>query len=352
MANYHVEVIFFNRRPNCALGVRKSSYFKGKGGGEDKFTFKRNGFSIEAKRKSIYVDGKILNNSQNSLKKQIFKGLLVYYALAPDFPELKSISIIRKRQKRFGDVIYTETIDIKQPLTQRIDRNHYLSQRHIDGFLVETDSGDAKRTALSYWLKGINSQDLYFKFDRYWKAFDRLLLHQGNTNKERDGICEMKKLIRTNVGCFIKSVALTNTFTDADIRRFSWNKLLYKYSKKYTKPEEIKRRATEYIDSRAIRLFKSLVNGPKVAAALTNAGLMANVTKHFKGNATKVCDIDIVLLMSLSYTYYMRCKLFHGEVPDSTFKVKATNEDWEIEKLNSILEIVVFELLEHNHILR
>ena len=51
-------------------------------------------------------------------------------------------------------------------------------------------------------------------------------------------------------------------------------------------------------------------------------------------------------------TYYLRCKLFHGEVPDSTFKLKPTDEDWEIEELGKLLEIVVFELLEHNHIFR
>ena len=50
--------------------------------------------------------------------------------------------------------------------------------------------------------------------------------------------------------------------------------------------------------------------------------------------------------------YYLRCKLFHGEVPDSTFKLKPTDEDWEIEELGKLLEIVVFELLEHNHIFR
>ena len=77
-----------------------------------------------------------------------------------------------------------------------------------------------------------------------------------------------------------------------------------------------------------------------------------NVVNHFAANTATICDIDIVLLLSLSYTYYLRCKLFHGEVPDSTFKLKPTDEDWEIEELGKLLEIVVFELLEHNHIFR
>ncbi len=88
----------------------------------------------------------------------------------------------------------------------------------------------------------------------------------------------------------------------------------------YTKLGEISRRVLEYTDARVIRLYqKSLLSGSKIQTALTNAGLMATINTHFANNATTNQDIDIVLLMSLSYTYYIRCKLFHGEVPDSTF---------------------------------
>lgn len=44
--------------------------------------------------------------------------------------------------------------------------------------------------------------------------------------------------------------------------------------------------------------------------------------------------------------------MFHGETPDSTFKLKSTNEDREIEELVKLLELVTFELLENNKILR
>jgi hypothetical protein len=321
MAKYYVEVIFMNRRPNCAIGIRNSSYFRSNGR-QDTFTFRNNGFTIEAERSCSYSDGSILNCSQNSLNGQILKGLLVYYALASDFPKLKNISILRKRQRRFGDFVYTETLEFQQPLTPGIVRNLHLSQADVNEILEETDKGIAVRTALSYWLKGVNSQDRYFKFDRYWKAFDRLLLHQGNTTRECDGIQAMKALIRGNAGLFVKSTAMTNTASDGYIRKFSWNKLLYKCSKRYTKPKDICRRATEYSDSRAIRLFQSLVYGPKVQTALSSAGLWTDVVNHFTANTATICDIDIVLLLSLSYTYYLRCKLFHGEVPDSTFKLR------------------------------
>ena len=39
MAKYYVEVIFTNRRPNCAIGIRNSSYFRSNGR-QDTFTFR------------------------------------------------------------------------------------------------------------------------------------------------------------------------------------------------------------------------------------------------------------------------------------------------------------------------
>lgn len=45
MAKYYVEVIFTNRRPNCAIGIRNSSYYRSNGR-QDTFTFRNNGFTI------------------------------------------------------------------------------------------------------------------------------------------------------------------------------------------------------------------------------------------------------------------------------------------------------------------
>ena len=152
---------------------------------------------------------------------------------------------------------------------------------------------------------------------------------------------------------FTKSKELINTTYDDDyIKSFSWNNLLYNKSNKYKNVDEIKRRAIEYTDSRAIRLYKHLLGGDKINAVLVERGERNNIDTHFSANAETKKDIDIVLLMSLSYTYYVRCRMFHGEIPDSTFKLKRTNEDYEIEELVKLLELVTFELLDNNNILR
>lgn len=349
--NYIVDVTFVGTRPTCAIGIRYSSYLMSRGR-TDTFEFKKNGFTINAERSTVYSDGSILSSDRNGLYGQILKGLLVYYALSSDFPKVKRLSIVRKRKSPYTDVVYSETAGFQQPINPGVPRKLSFSTSNISEILNETPKGNAIRIAMTYWLKAANSADPYFKFDRYWKAYDRLLLYEGNTTKQRVGIPAIKSTISLNEVLFIRSKALTNTYSDAFIRSFSWNHLLSSKSMSYTKPSEILRRATEYTDSRAVRLFQNLLDGAKINAVLISSGFRTIVDAHFKANAATTNDIDVVLLMSLSYTYYIRCRLFHGEVPDSTFKLKKTNEDREIEELNKLLEIVVFELLENNNILR
>lgn len=348
---YIIEVKFVNFRDECAIGTQTSGYLMSNGR-TDTFDFKRNGFTITAERSTIYVDGTILSSDRNGLYGQVLKGLLVYYVLSNDYPKVKSISIVRKRKNPYTDITYSETSSFSQPLTPALPKPLVFTNANINVLLEETEKGAAVRIAMTYWLKANNSIDPYLKFDRYWKAYDRLLLYEGNTTTQRTAIPIIKATITANENVFVLSKALTNTYSDAYIRSFSWNHLLSSKSMSYTKLGEISRRVLEYTDARVIRLYQNLLSGSKIQTALTNAGLMATINTHFANNATTNQDIDIVLLMSLSYTYYIRCKLFHGEVPDSTFKLQKTNEDREIDELNKLLELVVFELLEHNNILR
>ena len=160
----------------------------------DTFTFSRKGFTLLARRSGVYTDGTILNNERNGLYQQIIKGLLVYYALSDDFPILKSITI-KRIKSRTADYVYTETNNFQQPLKPGVPKKYYLPIPFADEILQETEKAQALRIALTYWLKAMNSSDSYFRFDRLWKAYDRLLLYEGNTTRERVGIPSIKNVI-------------------------------------------------------------------------------------------------------------------------------------------------------------
>ncbi len=59
-------------------------------------------------------------------------------------------------------------------------------------------------------------------------------------------------------------------------------------------------------------------------------------------------DVELVTLLSIKYAYFVRNKMFHGEIPDSTFKIYNDNIDNEIDKLNEILSTLIYEILNSN----
>lgn len=351
-ANYFVEVTFIKNRnrTNYIVGAKISEYPFCQGN-VDSFTFSKKGFTLSARRSSIYADGTILNNERNGLYQQIIKGLLVYYALSNDFPILKSITIKRVKS-RTADYVYSETHNFMQPLKPGVRRLFYLPTPFADEILQETNKAQALRIALTYWLKAMNSSNSYFRFDRLWKAYDRLLLYEGNTTQERVGIPSMKNVISNNSRLFPLSIGITNAYSSNELRSFQWNALFANKTIGYTKINELVRRLTEYSDYRIISLFRGISNGRKIQLALSASGNLPIVNHHFAVNSTTHNDIDLVLLLSLTYTYYIRCRLFHGEVIDSTFKLQKTREDYEVEKMSVLLETVLFELFSNCMILR
>lgn len=351
-ANYFVEVTFIKSRNRTHYIVGdKFSRYPFCHGNVDTFTFIRKGFSLLARRSGVYADGTILNNDRNGLYQQIIKGLLVYYALSDDFPILKSITI-KRIKSRTADYVYKETSTFQQPLRPGVPKKYYMPISFADEILQETERAQALRIALTYWLKAMNSSDLHFKFDRFWRAYDRLLLYEGNTTRESVGIPCIKNVISDNSALFPISIGITNTYSAIELRSFQWNALFANKTIGYTKINELVRRLTEYSDYRIVSLFRGISNGKKIHHALSNSGNLPIVNNHFAVNAATINDIDLVLLLSLTYTYYIRCRLFHGEVIDSTFKLKITREDYEVEKLVLLLESVIYELLSNWRILR
>ena len=349
---YSIDVCFCESRPECAIGTRTSKYLNC-GTKEDRYNFHALGFTIDAVRSSNYKDGTILSNNRNTLYGQIIKGLLVYYSLAYIFPIIKSVRITRK-MKASKVFVYTETEPFRQPLNIQNTKRYNFNPSIADAILEESDKGKAIRIASTYWLRAISADDnkYIYKFDRYWRAMDRLLLYQGNTNKERDGIIAIKQVILSNCNLFPLSIQITNQYTENEIRSFCWVKLLSNATKSYTNTKELKRRFTEYTDKRIIKLYKGLIANKKITNSLSSAGFLVDVENHLQTYNSTTNDVELVLLLSITYTYFIRCRVFHGEVPDSMFKIQENNEDKEIQKLSRLLEVVVYELLDNNSMLR
>lgn len=346
--HYHIKINFDKKRSECSVGDIYSEYMSGKNN-QDSFHFLNDTFTLIASRCKIFDDGTILPNNTNSINSQLLKGLLYYYSLAKDFPCIKKVSIIRKRAKS-SDFDYTECkTNIIQPITGTGIKHFSLQKDKLEIIFKESEKGNAIRIALSYWLKGIAATERYYKFDHLWRAYNRLFMYQGNANKEVDCMASMRSLIINNERLFTKTLTITNTYTHDELRSFRWRSLILNDYATLAKTTAFHDFILRYHDTRIMDLFKEML--PYRKDFLSQKGLLGNVQSHILSNTTQR-EIELIPLFTLKYAYFVRNKMFHGEMPDNTFKIHDNNVDIEIDRLNNILSSLIFELIDNNDVLR
>lgn len=347
--HYHIKISFDKNRSECNVGLVYAQYAD-RISHNDTFVFQPKELTIIISRSRIYKDGSILNSNLNTIYNQIIKALLYYYSLSKDFPEIKNIEIIRKRH-RLSDYSYSECHSgIIQPIVSKQFKIYQFNKEKIKVLFEETEKGKAIRIALSYWLKGIASNERYYKFENLWKSLNRLFMYQGNAPKEVDCMASMRTTIINNEAIFNKTKAITNSYTTEILRSFRWRQLILNDYDKQSKTNAFKCFVLRYKDSRIMDLFSSII--PYRSNYLVAESLLSDVQNHINTNLSSNCDAELITILSLKYAYFVRNKMFHGEILDSTFKLHETNEDIEVDRINEILSSLIFELIENNNILR
>lgn len=346
--HYHVKIDFDKSRIECAVGNKYAKYISGQ---EylDSFHFLPDSFTLIASRGKSFEDGSILSNSVNSLNSQLLKGLLFYCSLANDYPKITNVSIVRKRAKG-KDFEYTESkSNIVQPLIGSGNKIYSLNKEKLEVIFEETEKGNAIRIALSYWLKGMASQDRYYKFDHFWRAFNRLFMYQGNQSKEFDCMVKMREFIISNEDLFPNTISITNSYNRDVLRSFRWRNFILNDFDTVNKTKSFYSFIKRYHDIRIMSLLNEIL--PYREKYLTQENYIVDVRKHIASNVD-TCDPELITLLAIKYAYYIRNKMFHGEIPDSTFKVHDNNVDIEIDRLNNVLSSLINELINSNDIMR
>lgn len=347
--HYHVNIHFRGSGPVRRIGRRTSGY-PGNHNLLDTFVFYQKSCSMVLSRTKLYADGEILSKANNSINTQIIKALLCYYAVSDDFPKVDSITIVRKKAGQ-PDYHYAECDNVLQPIDTTINRNLTCSLSVLDILLDETPKGQTLRIAMSYWIKGIASEDAYYKFEHLWRAFNRLFMYQGNDTKEFECMRIMRNFILDNPHHFTRSISLTNAYTRNELHSFRWVRMILNDYDTRKKTSALVQFIQRYHDSRIMKLFiEKLVCRDEFINE--DAQLRAMVDSHIKSHIHARVDAELVTLIAIKYAYFVRNKLFHGETPDGTFKVRPNNIDLEFERLNSLLEVLVMELMESHHMLR
>ena len=206
---------------------------------------------------------------------------------------------------------------------------------------------------MSYWLKGISSDDEYYKFDHLWRAFNRLFMYQGNDQKEHDCMRVMRNFVLNNPGHCTRSIAITNAYPREVLHSFRWSRMILNDYDTREKTNALVQFVQRYHDSRIMNLLsEKLACRNKYIDDPQKPAFRTTIDNHINNNLHTTVDAELVTLIAIKYSYFVRNKLFHGETADGTFKVKSNNLDNEMKRLNSLLEVIVMELKESYQLLR
>jgi len=354
--HYHVTIEFDRKRIETSKIGRKTSGYSGSKGYQDTLVIMQNKLSMVLSRSNLYADGSILSNSKNTVNQQIIKGLLCYYAVVGDFPRIKNISIIRKKA-RTPDYTYQECSSFNQPIDSDVTRSLKFDASILQILLDDSPKGDSIRIAMSYWLKGIAMTDEYNRFDRLWRAFNRLYKYQIGKNSEKDCLIGIRTFLLSNEQYFPKSKDFVNALSEHKLHNgFRWQQMILNDYDNKAKNEALACFVERYHDSRVMKLLNEKLQCRRSNLNELEPGKTTNyndrVDAHIRNNTATRNDIELVTLLILNYAYYVRNKNFHGEVADGTFKVGKDNLTTEMQQLNQLLEVLVFEMISNYQLLR
>ena len=161
----------------------------------------------------------------------------------------------------------------------------------------------------------------------------------------------------SNEQYFPKSKDFVNALLEYKLHNgFRWQQMILNDYDNKAKNEALVSFVERYHDGRVMKLLNEKLQCRRGNLNELEPGKTTNyndrVDAHIRNNTATRNDIELVTLLILNYAYYVRNKNFHGEVADGTFKVGKDNLTTEMQQLNQLLEVLVFEMISNYQLLR
>lgn len=350
--HYVIQIVFSDFCHLNKLGYIKSKYISKGHSFFDEVEVDRNSIVIRASR-SHKVDISQFWQGKNSLYSRLMMGLVYFYAISDKAPTIERITVERHlRGQERPEVIWSgDRNALIQPFHSKKTMPYVISPSSIEKLFDETnEKGQTIMISLSYWLKAFYSTDRFYRFEHLWRAFNKLYKYEGNNNRnELECLKAIRKFIVDNEGLFKGSIRVAKGYCD-DLRSFRWRSMILNDYDTKDKTEAFRDFVLRYSDSRIMTLISEMLTYRE--KYLSELKYLDTVKNHIKDNFATQHEIELVTLICIKYTYFVRNKSFHGEVFDSTFKIHETVEDKELDRLNDLLEVLVYELIESNDKMR
>lgn len=307
---------------------------------------------IEAERNGLYTLEEIVENKQNSLYKQIEKVLLYLILKNKYYIPILRLSIKRLRGATITPypIIY---FDNHHPLLKTdIVISGTIPTRICDVVLQQTPLAERLRICVIHYLCGVDESNRYFKFERFWRAFEQASLWHSQHGVDRpnnfNAMLTMRQYIITP-GNVPLAIRLARNLKNNDLNKCRWKDLIVN---DFPHTHEGCANYERYFvlantDKRLIKIIKTTKS--LMYSSLTSAQ-KTSVDSHISSYTVtpERRDDQVLAVLLCRYAYFLRNITFHGEVADFSFTFSNhTKDDDALDMLNMLLCQLVFELFLH-----
>jgi len=347
---YQIEIFF--EKGNIFKSKTIQSSYKGSRHFKDELKIDSTKITIIAKRSSTIKLDSVFYNHTSSMYIQIIKSIIFYYLVSTKFVKIKSIKIYRYRGKSKEP---KDSFDFKNHEFTQIVSSDFIVVKNIkDDKLIKIFDNDEKGESLliasSYLVKSLSLDDEIEKFEKLWKAFNRIYKYFGNNKNEFECQIKLRKFILENPTNFPLSTNAVNILTAQEIReKLRWRALILNDYNTEKKTKAFSEFIKRYSDKRIMELFNQLL--PYREEFLKNINLYDPVINYIKENhrLNNQKNEELVALLCIKYMYFVRNKLMHGEKLESSFRFIENKEVEEIKWLNKILKLLIIDLINCNN---
>lgn len=182
---YKIEILFEIDNQTRSLYIGNVQYY-GSISFTDDFQIYNTKIIIEAKRSAIIRLDDIFYNHFSSLYNQVLKSLLFYYASTRKFTKIISVKVSRIRSSKILESKTFIENQFKQVLDNAFKINYQFDQNRLQELFLETPKGQSTLIAISYILTSNTNLSESDKFEKLWKAFNKLFTQITGEKKDFD----------------------------------------------------------------------------------------------------------------------------------------------------------------------
>ena len=348
--NKYIIDITFDISANSFNTYKLKSSYIGSRGFEDDIEITPTSIKIIAYRSTKINLNDVFYNHTSSMYIQIIKSIIFFYLNSKTYTAIDSVAINRFGKEKLLDSKIVKSKDLAQVLSKNFSPlNNKFNFTNLKKLFDDDEKGEAILIASSYIVKASAVSDEIERFERLWKALNRLYKFIGSNENEHSCHVALRNFILNNPNKFPLSTKNVTSINAQQLRqRLRWRALILNDFSTFNKTQAFSDFVMRYSDARIMNVLKETLAYRE--EHLKNKNLYFSTLNYIdsKIQLNNHSDTEMVAILCIKYMYFVRNKLMHGEKVDSTLRLLPNKELKELTWLNTVLEALVIDLINCN----